>query len=99
MATPIPKNKAIVSAWDFAGDADVRISGDGLTAYGVVTDSRLVTAGCAFFAIKGESFDGNDFVQHAVDAGAAVVVTERDVRSDKADIVVVKDALAALDEG
>lgn len=96
MATPIPKNKAIVSAWDFAGDADVRISGDGLTAYGVVTDSRLVTAGCAFFAIKGESFDGNDFVQHAVDAGAAVVVTERDVRSDKADIVVVKDALAAL---
>jgi UDP-N-acetylmuramoyl-tripeptide--D-alanyl-D-alanine ligase len=96
MATPIPKNEAVVSAWDFAGDADVRVSGDGRVARGVVTDSRAVVPGCAFFAIKGESFDGNDYVDAAIAAGAALVVTERDVRSDAADVVVVRDALVAL---
>lgn len=96
MATPIPKNAALVSAWDFAGIADVRVHGNGRAARGIVTDSRAVEPGSAFFAIKGESFDGNDYLQSAVDAGATLVVTDREFRTAEADVVRVSDTLVAL---
>ncbi|NUM80692.1 UDP-N-acetylmuramoyl-tripeptide--D-alanyl-D-alanine ligase [bacterium] len=46
-------------------------------ASGVSTDSRSVQAGQAFFAIKGENFDGHDFVKAAFEKQAAIgVVSE-----------------------
>ena len=59
----------------------------------VVTDSRQVTPGCAFIAIKGENFDGNDYVQAALEAGATIVVTSRP--SEDSRCVVVEDTLEA----
>ncbi|MBL0922664.1 MAG: UDP-N-acetylmuramoyl-tripeptide--D-alanyl-D-alanine ligase [Phycisphaerales bacterium] len=44
---------------------------------GVSIDSRTIRPGEAFFAFKGERFDGHDFVGAAVDAGAGMVVLER----------------------
>jgi UDP-N-acetylmuramoyl-tripeptide--D-alanyl-D-alanine ligase len=41
---------------------------------GVSTDSRRVTAGDLFVAISGERFDGHDFCESAVSAGAAAVL-------------------------
>src|SRR5438270_14026436 len=43
----------------------------------VVIDGRDVPAGALFFAIKGERFDGHDFVAQAVAGGARGVVVAR----------------------
>ncbi len=42
----------------------------------VTTDSRKVTPGCVFVALKGEHFDGNDFVEQAFAQGAEWVLME-----------------------
>lgn len=36
----------------------------------VTTDTRKVTAGCLFVALKGERFDAHDFAEQAKAAGA-----------------------------
>ena len=47
-----------------------------LKSYPAITcDSRKVTPGCLFIAVKGKDADGNAYAQAALDAGAADVVT------------------------
>lgn len=41
----------------------------------VTTDSRKVTPGSVFVALKGEHFDGNDFVEQARKDGAAYIIS------------------------
>lgn len=43
----------------------------------VVTDTRLVKKGVLFIALIGEKFDGHDFIQTAIEKGAAGVVVSR----------------------
>src|SRR3981081_876105 len=43
---------------------------------GVEYDSRRVKPGCVFVARRGESHDGNRFIDQAIKAGAAGVVTD-----------------------
>jgi UDP-N-acetylmuramoyl-tripeptide--D-alanyl-D-alanine ligase len=43
----------------------------------VSTDSRLAKAGDLFFAIKGERFDGHDFIAEVAVKGVAAVVVEK----------------------
>ena len=61
---------------------------------GVTTDSRAVTPGCLFVAIKGERVDGNDFAAKAVEAGAGAVALTRD--ADEALRAAAEAAGAAL---
>jgi len=66
---------------------------------GISIDSRTVAAGEAFFAIKGDSHDGHDFVAAALKAGAALAVVarhRRDAYGNDAPLVVVDDVLAGL---
>ena len=44
----------------------------------VVIDDRRVNDGSAFVAIKGEKFDGHDFIQSAIDNGASLIITEKE---------------------
>lgn len=44
--------------------------------YQVVTDSRKVIPGCMYWGLKGETFDGSDFAEKALKAGAACAVVE-----------------------
>ena len=46
----------------------------GKESLNVTTDSRKVVPGCVFVALKGEHFDGNDFVEQARRDGAAYVI-------------------------
>lgn len=66
----------------------------------VTTDSRETESGSLFVALKGERFDGNDFVEQALNRGAAAVIAERvpgGLTGDCAErVLVVPDALAAL---
>jgi UDP-N-acetylmuramoyl-tripeptide--D-alanyl-D-alanine ligase len=43
----------------------------------VSTDSRSIQPGDLFIAIKGEAFDGHDFIAKAVEKGAAAVLCEK----------------------
>ena len=71
---------------------------------GVVTDSRKVSAGDIFFALRGENHDGNLYAAAALETGAALaVVDDRFAESpagreteDDARYVVVPDTLSAL---
>ena len=45
------------------------------TSLNVTTDSRKVTPGCVFVALKGEHFDGNAFVEQARQAGAEYIIS------------------------
>jgi UDP-N-acetylmuramoyl-tripeptide--D-alanyl-D-alanine ligase len=49
-------------------------TGDKASFLGVSTDSRSVAAGELFFALKGENFDGHDFVSLAKEKGASAAV-------------------------
>jgi UDP-N-acetylmuramoyl-tripeptide--D-alanyl-D-alanine ligase len=67
---------------------------------GISIDSRTITPGEAFFAIRGENHDGHDFTTKALANGAAtaVVAQERLVRLGgfRGSLVVVSDVLEAL---
>ncbi|NLJ99900.1 MAG: UDP-N-acetylmuramoyl-tripeptide--D-alanyl-D-alanine ligase, partial [Clostridia bacterium] len=57
---------------------------------GVSTDTRDLTPGEAFFALKGENFDGHDFVQEAFNNGAAVAVVEQSIGHISEDYPIIK---------
>lgn len=69
---------------------------------GISIDSRTAGAGDAFFAIKGDKFDGHDFASGAVANGASLlVVSEAKLPALGrliAPMIVVKDVLAALED-
>lgn len=44
----------------------------------VTTDSRNISGGELFFALKGENFDGNDYAVKALESGAAYAVVSED---------------------
>jgi UDP-N-acetylmuramoyl-tripeptide--D-alanyl-D-alanine ligase len=61
----------------------------------VVTDSRRISRGCIFIAIRGARFDGHDFVAGASAAGAGAVVVEHRVEGCSCPQIVVRDTLDA----
>jgi UDP-N-acetylmuramoyl-L-alanyl-D-glutamate--2,6-diaminopimelate ligase len=63
---------------------------------GVRYDSRRVTPGNLFVAVRGTSFDGHSFIEQAVDKGAVAVVGERPALSQRATAIVVPDSREAL---
>ena len=65
---------------------------------GISIDTRSIGKGEAFFAIKGDSRDGHDFVADALKAGAglAVVARAQAARFPNAPLLVVDDVLDAL---
>jgi UDP-N-acetylmuramoyl-tripeptide--D-alanyl-D-alanine ligase len=68
---------------------------------GISTDSRTVGEGQLFWALRGETFDGHDFVKEAIKKGAVAVVVNKDRTADlpantRASIIGVPDTLKAL---
>ena len=59
----------------------------------VRTDSREVSAGCLFVAIKGERADGHDFAADVIAAGAKAVLSARELDEP---CIVVDDPVLAL---
>ena len=62
----------------------------------IQTDSRKISTGEMFFALKGERFNGNDFAQAALDVNAACVVMDEDRGITDDRVVIVENALATL---
>jgi len=63
---------------------------------GVSYDSRKVNEGFLFVAIKGEKYDGHDFISEAVRKGAIAVVGEKDTKDMQNIYIRVKDSRKAL---
>jgi len=59
------------------------------------TDTRVIKEGMLFVALIGDSFDGNDYVNQAVKAGAAGCVVSRPVDADT-NLILVEDTTKAL---
>ena len=70
-------------------------AGDLVLSGSVETDSRLVSPGSIFFALRGEVTDGHLFVDAAVANGAALIVAERPIETG-VPVVVVADGVTAL---
>ncbi len=64
----------------------------------VSTDSRSITPGSIFFALKGQSFNGNTFAQKALESGAAFVVVDEAAFQLNDRCLLVEDALTALQQ-
>src|SRR5688500_2776042 len=60
-------------------------------------DSRKVTTGSCFIAIKGSNTDGNNYINDAIANGATVIVCERlpDTENDNVQYIVVENSAAA----
>lgn len=64
---------------------------------GVTTDSRAMTAGQVFVALRGEKFDAHDFLDQVIAQGAAVVVVDHLPATPlTVPAIIVKDTRVAL---
>jgi UDP-N-acetylmuramoyl-tripeptide--D-alanyl-D-alanine ligase len=68
------------------------------TVKGVSIDSRKVKKGELFIAIKGDIFDGHDFISHVMANGIKVLIVHKhvDVNDPKVSVILVKDTVKAL---
>ncbi|MDD5665314.1 MAG: UDP-N-acetylmuramoyl-tripeptide--D-alanyl-D-alanine ligase [Candidatus Omnitrophica bacterium] len=73
------------------------ISGDDQTVVkGISIDSRKINKGEAFLAIRGDNFDGHDFIKTAIARGARCIISEKELRGIGAALIKVKDSTKAL---
>lgn len=67
---------------------------------GITYDSRRVTPGMVFVAVRGQNVDGHDYIASAIDRGAAAVVCEQNgfssLRATKVKVADSREALARL---
>ena len=86
MKLPLSKIEEFLGA---TGECELRE-----VARGYSIDSRTIQPGELFFAVKGERFDGHDFVHQALERGAVSAV----VRKDQLARFPVKTCLLAVDD-
>jgi UDP-N-acetylmuramoyl-tripeptide--D-alanyl-D-alanine ligase len=79
----------------FAQVSGGRLCGPDTDFVGVTTDTRKLQPRELYVALRGDRYDGHDYVAQAGELGAAAAVVERETGSDLPQVVVA-DALAAL---
>ncbi len=72
-----------------SGSLDMEISD-------IIYDSRKIVKDCVFVCMVGANFDGHDFIEKAVEQGAAAVVVNRDVEITGITVIKVYDTRKAL---
>jgi UDP-N-acetylmuramoyl-tripeptide--D-alanyl-D-alanine ligase len=100
MKLPLSKIAEFISAASPAASPathPVKTAGELIQGYSI--DSRTVAPGQLFFAVKGERLDGHDYVNAALEKGAAAAVVRKDQLSrypDTTRLLSVDDTLLAL---
>lgn len=62
----------------------------------VTTDSRKISSGALFIALKGENFNGEDFAEESLKKGAAAVLVSKDFNKNLSGVIIkVDDTLKA----
>ncbi|MFW6256110.1 MAG: UDP-N-acetylmuramoyl-tripeptide--D-alanyl-D-alanine ligase, partial [Candidatus Sumerlaeota bacterium] len=79
-------------AGEIRGDENARASA-------ISTDTRALNPGDAFLALRGENFDGHDYLDRAVEAGASILIVDTPGKApENVTSVIVKDTLRAWGE-
>ncbi|ENE0998301.1 UDP-N-acetylmuramoyl-tripeptide--D-alanyl-D-alanine ligase [Escherichia coli] len=73
------------------------LKGADITLDAVTTDTRKLTPGCLFVALKGERFDAHDFADQAKAGGAGALLVSRPLDIDLPQLI-VKDTRLAFGE-
>ena len=63
---------------------------------GITTDSRSISNGMVFFALKGDNFDGNKYAAQALDQGCSFAVIDNPSFKKDARYILVDDVLQTL---
>ena len=82
---------------DIAKTVQGRLCGNDIDIASVSIDTRTLQFGDLYVAIKGDNFDGHDFVEKAEQAGAAAILVEQQAVVELPQIV-VQDSRLALAE-
>jgi UDP-N-acetylmuramoyl-tripeptide--D-alanyl-D-alanine ligase len=82
---------------DLARRLDAPLHGEDARFTRVATDTRALAPGDLFVALKGERFDGHEFLEQARAAGAAGALVS-EAQPSRLPQVIVKDTLAGLQE-
>ena len=64
----------------------------------ICTDTRKITTGSLFFALKGPHFNGNEFAKEALKKGASYAIVDDELYAIDDTYILVKDALTTLQE-
>lgn len=64
----------------------------------VCIDTRSITEGCLFFALKGDNFNANTFAEKALQSGAAYAIIDEEHYKLNDKYIVVPDVLTALQD-
>ena len=86
-----------VTLSQLAGTLGGELKGDDLSLDAVTTDTRKLTPGCLFVALKGERFDAHDFAEQAKEGGAGALLVSRPLAIDLPQVI-VKDTRLAFGE-
>ena len=91
------KNISLAEIAEAVGGELPNGGGDLIVTAGVSTDTRKLAGGELFVALRGDRFDGHDYVGPAMDAGAiGALVDAEEVASGRAGLIVIPDTLIAL---
>lgn len=64
----------------------------------ISTDTRNITPGCLFFALKGDLFNANEFAAQAIEKGAAYAVVDEEKYATNSQCLLVEDVLSTLQD-
>ena len=64
----------------------------------IQTDSRKLTSGDLFFALRGPNFNGNEFALQALEMGAAYAIVDEYIAADNNRIIRVENVLTTLQQ-
>lgn len=97
-ATPIPDNRAAFSLAEIVqATGATLVAGTHRSVVGVGIDSRRITTGNLFVALRGEIHDGHRYVGSAIASGASAVLVQDEVDVPAgATVLRVDDTLGAL---
>ena len=58
---------------------------------GIAFNSTLVKKNYIFFAIKGTKFDGNNYISDAINKGAKIIISEKNIKLNNKNIIFLRD--------
>ncbi|NQX97458.1 MAG: UDP-N-acetylmuramoyl-tripeptide--D-alanyl-D-alanine ligase [Flavobacteriales bacterium] len=64
----------------------------------ISTDTRKITSGCLFFALRGSNFNGNKFAKNAIGKGAAYTIIDEIEYKVSNQYILVNDVLETLQQ-
>jgi UDP-N-acetylmuramoyl-tripeptide--D-alanyl-D-alanine ligase len=79
-----------------ATDSKLIGSHPSLTIHCICTDTRQITPGCLFIALKGDNHDGHDHIQAAIDRGAIAAMVDRPIADTHLPLIHVDNTRQAM---